>query len=301
MKFKVLALIGVSLAAIAPAPLGAAKPVYGPWGYDAAAMDRGVKPGDDFFDYVNGTWAKKTDIVPDRTFVGIDSVLNDQIERDVRAIVEDMAKDPSSNGKLGQQIGDLYASWMDEAGVEKLGTRPIEPSLTRIEAVTSRGDLVDLFTEPGFESPVEVSIYPDLKNPTRYSAYVSQSGLGLPNRDYYLLKGEKYDAYRKAYRAYIVTIEQLAGISDAQARADRIIALETKIAKLHWTPEQSRDVDKAYNPMTRAQLRAFAPQLDWDRALKKLGLGTAKKIVVSEKSAVQGEGRLFASVPLSTW
>ena len=301
MKFKVLALIGVSLAAIAPAPLGAAKPVYGTWGYDAAAMDRGVKPGDDFFDYVNGTWAKKTDIAPDRTFVGIDSVLNDQIERDVRAIVEDMAKDPSANGKLGQQIGDLYASWMDEAGVEKLGTRPIEPYLKRIEAVKSRGDLVDLFTEPGFESPVEVSIYPDLKNPTRYSAYVSQSGLGLPNRDYYLLKGEKYDAYRKAYRAYIVTIEQLAGISDAQARADRIIALETKIAKLHWTPEQSRDVDKAYNPMTRAQLRAFAPQLDWDRALKKLGLGTAKKIVVSEKSAVQGEGRLFASVPLSTW
>ena len=191
MKFKVLALIGVSLAAIAPAPLGAAKPVYGTWGYDAAAMDRGVKPGDDFFDYVNGTWAKKTDIAPDRTFVGIDSVLNDQIERDVRAIVEDMAKDPSANGKLGQQIGDLYASWMDEAGVEKLGTRPIEPYLKRIEAVKTRGDLVDLFTEPGFESPVEVSIYPDLKNPTRYSAYVSQSGLGLPNRDYYLLKGEK--------------------------------------------------------------------------------------------------------------
>jgi len=301
MKFKVLALIGVSLAAIAPAPLGAAKPLYGSWGYDAAAMDRGVKPGDDFFDYVNGTWAKKTDIAPDRTFVGIDSVLNDQIERDVRAIVEDMAKDPSANGKLGQQIGDLYASWMDEAGVEKLGTRPIEPYLKRIEAVKTRGDLVDLFTEPGFESPVDVSIYPDLKNPTRYSAYVSQSGLGLPNRDYYLLKGEKYDAYRKAYRAYIVTIEQLAGISDAQSRADRIVALETKIAKLHWTPEQSRDVDKAYNPMTRAQLRAFTPQLDWDRALKKLGLSTAKQIVVSEKSAVQGEGRLFASVPLSTW
>src|SRR6476469_7692981 len=149
-KFKVVALIGVSLAAIAPAPLGAAKPLYGSWGYAAAAMDRGVKHGDDFVDYVNGTWAKKTDIAPDRTFVGIDSVLNDQIERDVRAIVEDMAKDPSANGKLGQQIGDLYASWMDEAGVEKLGTRPIEPYLKRIEAVKTRGDLVDLFTEPGF-------------------------------------------------------------------------------------------------------------------------------------------------------
>jgi putative endopeptidase len=301
MKIKVLALAAVSLAALGSASIGSAKPVYGAWGYDATAMDRGVKPGDDFFDYVNGTWARRTEIAPDRTFVGIDSVLNDQIERDVRAIVEDMAKDPSANGKLGQQIGDLYASWMDEDAVEKLGTQPIQPYLQRIAAAKTRGDLVDLFAEPGFDSPIDISIYPDLKNPTRYSAYVSQSGLGLPNRDYYLLKGAKYDAYRKAYRAYIIKMEQLAGIGDAEARADRIIALETQIAKLHWTPEQSRDVDKVYNPMTRAQLRAFTPQLDWDRALKKLGLGTVNRIVVGEKSAIQGEARLFASVPLQTW
>ncbi len=177
----------------------------------------------------------------------------------------------------------------------------LKPYLQRIAAAKTRGDLVDLFAEPGFDSPIDISIYPDLKNPTRYSAYVSQSGLGLPNRDYYLLKGAKYDAYRKAYRAYIIKMEQLASIGDAEARADRIIALETQIAKLHWTPEQSRDVDKVYNPMTRAQLRAFTPQLDWDRALKKLGLGTVDRIVVGEKSAIQGEARLFASVPLQTW
>ena len=123
----------------------------------------------------------------------------------------------------------------------------------------------------------------------------------MPNRDYYLLKGEKYDAYRKAYRDYIVRLEQLAGFSDAEARADRIVALETQIAKLHWTPERSRDVQAVYNPMTRAQLRAFAPQLQWDRALNKLGLGRINKVVVGEKSAVQGEARLFAAVPLQTW
>ena len=122
MKIKVLALAAASLIAIAPTSIGAAKPVFGTWGYDPTAMDRGVKPGDDFFDYVNGTWAKRTDIAPDRTFVGIDSVLNDQIEKDVRAIVEDQAKDPTANGRLGQQIGDLYASWMDTDTVEKLGT-----------------------------------------------------------------------------------------------------------------------------------------------------------------------------------
>jgi endothelin-converting enzyme/putative endopeptidase len=301
MKIKVLALAAASLIAIAPATAAAAKPVYGAWGYDATAMDTGVKPGDDFFDYVNGAWSKRTDIAPDRTFVGIDSVLNDQIEKDVRAIVEDMAKDPTANGKLGQQIGDLYASWMDEATVEQLGTQPLEPYLKRIAAVKTRGELVDLFAEPGFDSPIDLLIVPDFKNPTRYAAYASQGGLGMPNRDYYLLKGEKYDAYRKAYRDYIIHIEKLAGISDPEARADRIIALETQIAKLHWTPEQSRDVEKIYNPMTRAQLRTFAPQLQWDRALTKLGLAKVDKIVVAEKSAIAGEARLFASVPLETW
>src|SRR3954451_24245011 len=187
MKFKVLALAAASIAAIAPA--SAAKPIYGTWGYDATAMDAGVKPGDDFFDYVNGTWFKRTDIAPDRTFVGIDSVLNDQIEKDVRAIVEDMAKNPTANGRLGQQIGDLYASWMDSDAVEKAGTQPLRPYLERIAAVKNRDGLIDLFAEPGFDAPVDVAIYPDLKNPTHYAAYAGQSGLGMPNRDYYLLKG----------------------------------------------------------------------------------------------------------------
>src|SRR5574338_175703 len=300
MKIKMLALATASLLATVSIAADAA-PKFGTWGYDATAMDSSVKPGDDFFDYVNGSWFKRTEIAADRTFAGIDSVLNDQIARDVRAIVEDMAKDPAANGRLGQQIGDLYASWMDEDRVEQLGTEPLKPYLARIAAVRTRGELVDLFAEPGFDSPVGLFIIPDFKNPTRYALYASQGGLGMPNRDYYLLKGAKYDAYRKAYRDYVVQIQKLAGIPDAEAKADRIIALETAIAKIHWTPEQSRDVDKIYNLMTRAQLRTFAPQLQWDRALAKLGLPKVDKVIVAEKSAVQAEGKLFASVPLETW
>jgi putative endopeptidase len=300
MKTKVLALAAASLLAIAPSSAWSA-PKFGDWGYDPTAMDTAVKPGDDFFAYVNGAWDKRTEIAADRTFAGIDSVLNDQIEKDVRSIVEDMAKDSAASGRIGQQIGDLYASWMDEAAVEKLGTAPLQPYLAKIAAVKTRGDLVDLFATPGFDSPVGLSIYPDLKDPTRYSAYASQGGLGMPNRDYYLLKGAKYDAYRKAYRDYVIEIQRLAGITNPEARADRIIALETQIAKIHWTPEQSRDVEKIYNPMTRAQLRAFAPQLQWDRALAKLGLGKVDKLVVGEKSAIKAEAALFASVPLQTW
>jgi len=299
---RIILMSGVAVALASPAiSQSPVRPVYGTWGYDSSAMDSSVTPGDDFFAYVNGTWFNKADIAPDRTFVGIDSVLNDQIEKDVRAIVEDMAKDPSTNGRLGQQIGDLYASWMDEGAVEKLGTEPLKPYLARVAAAKTRGDLVDLFAEPGFDSPVGLAIFPDLKNPTRYAVYAGQSGLGMPNRDYYLLKGEKYDAYRKAYRDYLVKLQTLAGISDPEARADRIIALETAIAKIHWTPEQQRDAEKTYNPMTRAQLRAFAPQLDWDRALTKLGLAKVNKVVIGEKSAIQAEARLLASTPLQTW
>ena len=298
MKTKFL-LMSAALALAVPA--AAAAPAFGTWGYDATSMDRAVKPGDDFFDYVNGAWLKRTNIAADRTFVGIDSVLNDKIDSDVRAIVEDMAKNPAQTGLIGQQVGDFYASWMDDARIEQLGTAPIEPYLARIAAAKTRGDLVELFASPGYDSPIGFGMYPDLKEPTRYAVYAGQDGLGLPNRDYYLLQGAKYDAYRKAYRDYVVRIQELAGIPDAAAKADRIIALETDIAKIHWTPEQSRDVEKIYNPMTRAQLKAFAPQFDWDRALKTSGLGNLDQVVVGETTAIQGIAKLFESVPIETW
>jgi endothelin-converting enzyme/putative endopeptidase len=302
MKFKLLVLASASLLTIgAAAGAQTAKPVFGTWGYDATAMDASVKPGDDFFAYVNGAWAKRTEIAPDRTFVGIDSVLNDQIDKDVRAIVEDVAKDPSKSGRVGQQVGDFYASWMDEAGIEQLGTEPLKPYLAQIEAVKNRGQLIDLFATPGFPSPVGVTIFADLKDPTKYSVYAFQGGLGLPNRDYYLLQGAKYDGFRKAYRAYLTKIQELAGIPNAGAKADRIIALEAKIAKLHWTPEKSRETKLNYNPMSRAKLKAFAPQLEWNRSLGKLGLDKVNTVVVSQTTAIQGEAKLLDTVPLSTW
>jgi len=298
---KLLLLAAASALAITPAVARDGKPTFSPWGVDLTAMDSTVKPGDDFFDYVNGAWAKRTEIAADRTFVGIDSVLNDQIDKDVRAIVEDMAKDPAGSGLIGQQIGDFYASWMDEAVIAARGTAPLKPYLDRIAAVKDKGELIDLFATVGYESPVGVAIYPDLANPTKYAVYAGQSGLGMPNRDYYLLQGAKYDAYRAAYLAYVTQIQELAGIPDAAAKAGRIMALETAIARIHWTPEQSRDVEKIYNPMDLAKLNAFAPQFQWNRALAKSGLGDVKTVVVTETSAVQDIGKLLDSVSLSIW
>ncbi len=303
MKFKLLALATASFVALGANvdAQTASKPAYGAWGYDATAMDSSVKPGDDFWAYVNGSWDKRAEIAPDRTYIGIDSVLNDQIDKDVRDIVEDLAKNPTQSGKVGQQVGDFYASWMDQDTIEKLGTEPLKPYLAKIEAVKTRSQLIDLLSTPGFPSPVNLVIFADLKDPTKYSVYAGQGGLGLPNRDYYLLQGDKYDAYRKAYLAYLTHIQELAGIPDAAAKADRIIALETQIAKLHWTPEKSRETKLNYNPMTRVQLAKFAPQLEWNRALNDRGLNKINTVVVRQTTAIQGEAKLLQTVPLSTW
>ena len=299
MNKKLLLLAAAS--ALLMTPAFAAAPTYGPWGVDLSAMDKAVKPGDDFFAYVNGAWAKRTEIAADRTFVGIDSVLNDQLDRDVRAIVEDMAKNPASSGQIGQQVGDYYASWMDEEAIAAKGTAPLKPHLERIAGVHDKAGLVDLFAIVGYPSPIDLAIFPDLSDPTRYGVYAGQAGLGMPNRDYYLLEGAKYDAYRTAYRNYAVKIQKLAGIADAEAKADRIVALETAIAKVHWKPEDSRDISKIYNPMDLAKLNAFAPQFQWNRTLAKRGLGEVSTIVVTETTAVQEIGKLVDSVPLETW
>jgi endothelin-converting enzyme/putative endopeptidase len=301
MKARSFLLVaGAALANASPA-LSAQKPVYGDWGYNAAAMDRSVKPGDDFFAYVNGTWFNKAEIAPDRTFVGIDSVLNDQIDKDVRDIIEDAAKNPAQYGEIGQQVGDFYASWMDEAGVEARGLTPARPYLDRIDAATNRGALVDLFGTVGYESPVGIDIIPDPKAPSRYAVVATQDGLGMPGRDYYLLEGAKYDAFRSAYKDYITKLLTLAGISDANGRAERIMALETRLAKAHWTPERSRDVKATYNPKTLAQLSKFAPQLEWDRLLKAEGLGATKTVIIGETTAIEATGELLAAAPLQTW
>ena len=301
MSFRLTLLAAAACGSIATAALAQTGPKFGTWGYDSTAMDRAVKPGDDFFDFVNGAWAKRTEIAADRTFAGIDSVLNDQIERDVRAIVEDMASKPAAAGTSERQVGDYYASYMDQAAIEKAGTAPLKPYLGRIAAVKDRNGLLDLFATQEFTSPFGIYIDADPDDPTRYATYASQAGLGMPNRDYYLLPGAKYDAYRAAYRAYMIRMQTLAGIPDPAARADRIIALEKAIATAHWTPERSRDIKQTNNPMTRAQLAALAPQLGWDRSLAKLGLGSQQKVIVRQPSAVATAGKLIATVPLSTW
>ena len=300
MRFRQLSFAALLLATPAlllAQPTG--KPRYGTWGVATEDMDRKVKPGDDFFEYAEGTWLKVHPIPSDKTGAGYNYELPDEIEQQVKKMVEDVTTNPTS--PIASKIGDAYAAWMDEAGIEQRGLEPAKPWLARIDAVKTKSQLVRLMSEPGYAAPIYVGIGADQDDPTRYTAVSGQARLGLPTRDYYLLKGDKYDSIRTAYRNYIIQLGKLAGLSDPEGRATRILALETRIAKDQWTPERRRDPVATHNPMTRAQLMKLAPQFEWPANLQHIGLGAAKKVDVSEPSAVAAAGKRIADVPLSTW
>ncbi|WP_419808933.1 M13 family metallopeptidase [Sphingomonas sp.] len=292
-------LLGVAFVAAPLLAQNGGQPRYLPWGLELADMDLSVKPGDDFFAYAEGTWLKNHPIPADKSSAGYNSELPDEILTQVRRIIETAAATPADATQ--RKVGDFYAAWMDEGGIEARGLAPLRPWLARIDAVGTRGALVQLMMRPGYPSPVGIGISTDADDPTRYMADAGQGRLGLPTRDYYLLSGEKYVGIRTAYRDYLIRIQTLAGIADPAAKADRIIALETRLSQDQWTPERRRDPVATHNPMTRAQLTALAPEFDWTPTLAAMGLGGAAKVNVAETTAVAAAGKRLADVPLATW
>jgi putative endopeptidase len=274
-------------------------PKYGTWGVATADMDRGVRPGDDFFRYAEGSWLRTAQIASDKPRAGYNYDLPDQTEAEVRALVEGAGARPAD--PVMRQVGDFYAAWMDEKGIEARGLAPLRPYLGRIASVADRRQLVLLMAEPGYAAPIRVGIEPDEKDPTRYTVGSGQARLGLPTRDYYLLSGAKYEAIRKAYRAYVARLFTLAGIAGGEAKADAILALETRLSQDQWTPERRRDPQATYNPMSRAQLQALAPQFDWPAMLAHVGLAKMPTVDVAEPSAVAAAGKRLDDVPLATW
>jgi len=294
------ALLALALSLI-PALLAAqtGKPRYQPWGLELQNMDRSVKPGDDFYAFAVGTWLRDHPIPADKAGAGYNYDLPDEIESQVRQIVEAAAATPTT--PTAKKVGDFYAAWMNERAIEARGIAPLTSWLAEIDAVRTRPQLIQLMMRPGYPSPVNIGISTDADDPTRYTVDAGQARLGLPTRDYYLLTGEKYDAIRRAYRSYLIKLQELAGVPDAAARADRVIALETRLSKDQWTPEQRRDPVKTHNPMTRAELTKLAPEMDWTATLTAMSLGAATKVNVSEPSAVAAASKQLGDVPLSTW
>ncbi|RUN78453.1 M13 family peptidase [Sphingomonas sp. TF3] len=291
----------VALAAPTLAKDAKSGPRYGTFGVDLTTQNKAIKPGDDFWTFANGAWDKRTQIAADRTSAGYWVVISDEAEQHVRDILTDLAANPSSFGASGKQIGDLYASWMDQAAIDAHGTAPLQPYLAKIAAVQDKAALQTLFASVGYASPVELGQLPNPSDPTRYVAAASQGGLGMGGRDYYLLEGAKYDGFRKAYRDYVIQMQTLAGIPDAATKADAIIALETAMAKEQWSPERQRNLMEMFKPMDRAGMKALAPQFDWDLMLKTAGLDSIPTVIMATSTALTANGKLLDSVPLQTW
>ncbi len=284
----------------APTQQHSGKPRYGSFGVDLTARDDSFKPGANFWRYANNGWFKANPIPADKTSWGVGSVLNEEVESQLRTIVQEAGR-RSANDPVARQVSDLYASYMDEAGIERRGTSALRPYLSRIAGARTKDDLIRLFGTPGFPSPIGVGIIPNPADPTRYVAATGQGGLGMPNRSYYLDQGEQFDRYRTGYRAFVTDMLRLAGFSQPEQRADRIIALERRIAEAHWTPEESRNVMRLINPMTPAKLAEYAPQFNWPLMLRTMKLDSLPTIIVANDTAIQKQSALFQEVPLETW
>jgi putative endopeptidase len=222
-----------------------------------------------------------------------------------RLIIEEAAKTRGAPGSNQQKVGDLYASFMDEAAIEAMGTAPLKPWLAKIDSIRSKSDLARVMGESNqfaVATPFDISVDQDLADNTRYTAYLGQSGLGLPDRDYYLDDSNaKFVEARGKYRQHIAAMLRLAGISDPDARAQRIYDLEKKIAQAHWTQVEQRQVEKLNNPMNKAELGARMPGFDWAAFAAGASIADQSRLIVMHPSALAGAARLVQSEPIGTW
>jgi len=276
------------------------KAAIGAFGLDLSAGNPAVKPGDDFFSYASGTWYSTFQIPPDRSSFGAFNQLDELSKQRVREIIEAAARSHAPAGSPAQKIGDYYAAYMDEAAIEANGLAPVQDDLKRIAAAGTRTDIAKLFGLPGFASLFDLDLPPDLKNPDRYSVVISQSRLGLPDRDYYLKDDPKLKEIREKYVAYIGQMLTLGGVTDATAKAADIMAFETAVARVQWPYEKRRDVDATYNPRTKQELLAYAPGFGWQAFLDASSVGGRQELVLSELTAIRDLADLFKRTSLPT-
>ncbi|HEY0140446.1 MAG TPA: M13-type metalloendopeptidase [Thermoanaerobaculia bacterium] len=274
---------------------------FGTWGFDLEGMDRSVKPGDDFFRYVNGKWAASTQIPPDRTRFSSFELLRDLSEVRVRAILDRWALAKLQAGSDEAKVAALYRSYLDEATAEKLDAKPIEPHLAAVKEARTHADVARLTgrTMSSFGRPlVNASVSDDAKNPERYALYLAQSGIGLPDREYYLK--DNFKAQKERYTKYVADMLTLAGWAEPRQNAEAIVAFETRLAEAQWTRGESRNRDKTYNPMTLAELEKNAPGFPWAVYFKEAKLDKARRAIVRQNTALPKLAKIYGDTPVET-
>lgn len=257
-------------------------------------MDKAAVPGDDFFEFANGTWAKNTPIPADKARYGMFNVLDDLSKERTRTIIDEQAKDPNS------KIGNAYASFMDEAAIEAKGLTPLDPWLNEVRGIKSKKDLAKLYSDAdriSVGTPFRMFVGQDRKASDQYALNVIQGGLGMPDRDYYLSSDPKLVETKNKYLQHLTNVLTLAGEQNAAARAKAILDFETKVAQVHWARAESRDATKTYNKMSLAEVRKFAPGFDFPELLKDDG-ANVDYVIVFQPSAFKGISALLGRTPL---
>jgi predicted metalloendopeptidase len=281
---------------------------------DTVGMDRSVAPGDDFFEYANGSWLSRTEIPADRSTYTTGVMVAELTDRQVADLIQATAKSGAAPGSDARKIGDYYAAFMDTSYIDAAGLTPIRRTLDSIAGIKTRKDLarflgstiradVDALNNTNFftENILGLWVAQDLDDPTQYSPFLLQGGLGMPDRSYYVDSSAAMATIRTKYQEHVAALLGLANVRDAKAKADAIMRLETRIAGVHATREQSGDISKGNNHWSRADFGANAPGLDWPTFLAAAGLGKSTSFVAYHPGAITGIAALTASEPLDTW
>lgn len=294
-----------TVAPVAPpaAPVYQGKPRLGTFGVDLEGMDASVKPGADFYKYAGGTWIKKNPIPADRARWGTFDALREESDVNVRKILDEEAKKKLEKGSTAQKVTDMYAAYLDTAAIDKKGFAPAKKLLDAIAAAKTTDDIAKLMGRSDLpcKAPIGLGVTLDQKNPDRYVVAVTQSGLGLPEREYYLKTDKQFTEIREKYEAHIGRVLAMIGDKASAANAKEILALETKIAEAHWPIAERRNRDKTYNARTIAELEKEAPKFPWKVYMKAHGFDKEASVIVRESTAMPKLSELFASTPVATW
>jgi putative endopeptidase len=309
MRRSILALAGVA-ACVAVTAMAAGHTQYGTWGVELSGMDKTVKPGDDFFMYVNGNWYKSAVIPPDRSSTGSFQdlrILSETRMQEIAKGLDDKPYDQLTDEE--KKLRDLYDAYTDQKQIEANGLTPAKADLDFIAHLKTPDDVAAAMGMPrlNLDGPFGIGLGINNKNSSQYAVDLGQSGLGMPDRDYYLKADDKdLAATRDAYKKHLAAVFTLVGQSDPDKRAAAVYDLEYKIADASWANADRRDTDKTYNPMSYSELKAFAPQFPWDSFFKATGIsltapGGERQVIVGEKSAFPKLAKIFADTPVSVW
>jgi putative endopeptidase len=279
---------------------GTVAPKYGTWGFDLSGRDTSVDAGESFMRYANGSALDEMQIPSDRTSYGSFALLRELSDNRVKAMIEGLtARTDLTTGSDEQKIADAYRSYMDEARIEALDAQPLQPYLAAIRAANTH-DLAAVYMGAA-QARIGGSIFgtgitTDQKAPTRYVVSTGQSGLGLPNRDYYL--EERWASKKVLYQAYVARMLEMIGWENPTASAEAIVAFETRIAEAHWTAAENRNRDETYNEYTIAQLASEAPGFPWQAYYTAVGVGEVPRLIVRQDTAMPKLAAIYAETPI---